>query len=157
VASGFSPPRDPINSMLSFGYTLLFHNIYGIVERVGFNPLIGIFHDAYKRSPALVSDLMEEFRAPVVESCVLGVVGRRVLCPDDFRSEKDPKRGTTGCYLHDHARRRFIASFEQTLSRQIRHPLFGITGDFRRMIHLQVLHLGYVLKCNEPYRPFRIR
>jgi len=57
------PPPDPVNSLLSYGYTLLFYNIYAMVRMHGLHPYIGFLHKLRDGHPALVSDIQEEFRA----------------------------------------------------------------------------------------------
>jgi len=71
------PPPDPVNSLLSFGYTLLFYNTYSLVPAQGLHPHVGFFHALRQGHPALVSDLMEEFRAPVVDATVLALLHRQ--------------------------------------------------------------------------------
>jgi len=58
------PPPDPVNSLLSFGYTLLFYNVYAMLRARGLHPHVGIYHALRAGHPALCSDLMEEFRPP---------------------------------------------------------------------------------------------
>ena len=84
------PPGDPVNAMLSLGYTLLGHNIMTALEVVGLDPYDGFFHaDKYGR-PALALDLVEEFRSVIVDSVVLTIVNKRMLTPDDFRPGTKP-------------------------------------------------------------------
>ena len=65
------PPTDPVNAMLSFGYTLLHNDLHGACNVVGFDPYVGYLHaDRYGRAN-LPLDLMEEFRPIVIDSVVL--------------------------------------------------------------------------------------
>ena len=66
-----NPPKDPFNSLLSFGYTLLFYEIYNNLEYLGINTHVGFMHKLRNDHPSLVSDLMEEFRSPIVDSIIL--------------------------------------------------------------------------------------
>lgn len=81
------PPPDPLNILLSFAYTVLFNHVYAFVESSGLDPFCGFFHDISYGHPALVSDLMEEFRAPVADSLVLTLVNRKLITPDHFENE----------------------------------------------------------------------
>ena len=77
---GAPPPShrpNPVNSLLSFGYTLLFYNVYAMLRSRGLHPHVGIFHALRPGHPALCSDLMEEFRAPIVDATVLALIHRR--------------------------------------------------------------------------------
>jgi CRISPR-associated protein Cas1 len=78
------PPKDPVNAMLSFGYTILFHKVLGAVERAGLDPFIANLHAARDGRPSLALDLMEEFRLFVVDAAVLRMVNLAQVKPDDF-------------------------------------------------------------------------
>jgi CRISPR-associated protein Cas1 len=78
------PPLDPVNALLSFGYTLLFYNIYAIARARGLSPYVGMLHALRQGHPALCSDLIEELRAPVVDSLVTGLLNKLIFTPADF-------------------------------------------------------------------------
>ena len=88
------PPPDPVNSLLSLGYTLLNEALMTALELVGLDPYAGFLH-ADKYGPALALDLVEEFRAPIVDSLVLTLINKRMLGPGDFvmRRQARPKPG----------------------------------------------------------------
>ncbi|MFN7717204.1 MAG: CRISPR-associated endonuclease Cas1, partial [Pseudanabaenaceae cyanobacterium] len=68
------PPRDPINALLSFIYTLLMNECVAACEGVGLDPQIGFLHGLRPGRPALALDLMEELRAPLADRFVLTLV-----------------------------------------------------------------------------------
>ncbi|MEN9202576.1 CRISPR-associated endonuclease Cas1 [uncultured Thermosynechococcus sp.] len=65
------PPTDPVNAMLSFGYSVLWNHLLALIELQDLDPYQGCFHMGSYKHAALVSDLLEEFRAPTVDSLVL--------------------------------------------------------------------------------------
>lgn len=78
------PPRDPVNAMLSFGYTVVGALLEGDVEAAGLDPSLGCLHmPAYGR-PSLMLDLLEEFRPLVVDTVVVRLINRRQVTPSDF-------------------------------------------------------------------------
>lgn len=83
------PPRDPINAMLSFGYTLLNLTMESLVLRAGLDPALGTFHSPEYGRPSLALDLIEEFRPVVVDSLVLRLANRKQVNPEDF--EEPPR------------------------------------------------------------------
>ena len=86
------PPRDPVNALLSLGYTLLGEAVATALEVVGLDPYEGFYHaDKYGR-PALALDLLEEFRGPVADSVVLTLINKRMLQPDDFTEPEGERR-----------------------------------------------------------------
>ncbi len=83
------PPPDPLNILLSLAYTMLFNNVYAFVEASGLDPYCGFFHELKYGHPALVSDLMEEFRAPVADTLVIHLINTKQIKADHFLKEKD--------------------------------------------------------------------
>lgn len=144
------PPRDPVNSMLSFGYTLLFNTAMGLILAEGLNPYLGNLHYSTKQLPGLALDLMEEFRSPVVDSLVLGLVNRKTIRPTDFTWPAE----TGGVYLTGSARRVFIQKFEVAMGQMVGHPDVQEPVSYRRAIHLQVRRYKQGLLAGVAYEPF---
>ncbi len=147
------PPTDPVNSLLSLGYTLLFYNLYALITARGLHPYVGHLHLMRDRHPALASDLIEEFRAPIVDSLVLYLVNSKLFALTDFsRLPNGP------CLLTDSARKTFFRFFEQKMLTQVTHPHTGIVVDYRRCLDLQVCQMADWIRGNvAAYQPMRIR
>ena len=137
------PPTDGINAMLSYGYTLLFYNIYSLLCCRGLNPQVGFLHALRSGHPALASDMVEEFRALVVDAVVWKLALNQRLKPDDFDT---PKNAGAGCLLKPHARQVFIKALEEKLNSAITHPGTGIHLDYRRCMEYQVQQLAAVIR-----------
>jgi CRISPR-associated protein Cas1 len=91
VAESFSfdrrqrrPPRDRMNALLSFLYTLLRTEVVAALETTGLDPQVGYLHVLRPGRPALALDLMEELRAPLADRLALNLVNLRQLQADDF-------------------------------------------------------------------------
>ncbi len=159
-ADGFSfqkrvrrPPTDPVNSLLSFGYTLLANDLHSAASTVGFDPYIGFLHaDRYGR-PSLALDLMEEFRSIIVDSVALACLNKRVLQQDDFDV------GLGNVYtLKPEARKKFLLQYEERKATEIKHPVFDYRVTYQRCFELQGRLLAkYLQKEVEAYEPFSIR
>lgn len=129
------PPKDPINAMLSYGYTLLFHNVRALVEARGLLPHLGYLHGSQPRQPALVLDIMEGYRPWVVDELVLQLANKQLITPEQFEISGQ------GAWLNKDGRRVFIQCLEQRLLKQHQHPTLKIKADIRRLIDIQVLEL----------------
>ena len=146
------PPRDPVNAMLSFGYTLLLHQCSAALQTVGLDPYVGYLHSSQYSKPSLALDLMEEFRGPVVDSVILTIVNNRILQEKDFIEDLGSYR------LQDNSRRAFLLKFEERLNTEIKHPIFEYKATYRRCIELQARLLGKALTGEvKDYPPFRVR
>lgn len=78
------PPKDPINAMLSLGYSLLTQSILSAIVICDLDPNIGFFHSNKPGRPSLALDLMEEFRPIIVDSLVLKLVNKGMIQQNDF-------------------------------------------------------------------------
>lgn len=103
------PPLNPFNSMLSLGYSMLFNEILSAVVSHGLHPFVGFCHSMSKGHPALVSDLIEEWRAPVVDALVLSLVKKNMLDLDCFDMSEN------GCYLNAEGRKIFLKAYNKKI------------------------------------------
>jgi CRISPR-associated protein Cas1 len=149
------PPTDPVNSLLSYGYTMLFNNIYAVVRMRGLHPFVGFLHGIRDGHPALVSDMLEEFRAPVVDTVVFSLVLRRSLKMDDFHISED---AGMPCRLKENAKKLFIRAFESKMNSGVTHPASEKRTDYRRCLDLQANIIRRVIEGEQPeYTPFLIK
>jgi CRISPR-associated protein Cas1 len=112
------PPRDPVNVLLSFGYTLMTNLARSAVEAVGLDPYAGFLHEIAYNRPALGLDLLEEFR-PVVDGLVLWCLNGKQIEPEDF----SPGPSERPVILSQEAARKFAAAFETRMAQKFTHPL----------------------------------
>ncbi|MEO6889202.1 MAG: type I-D CRISPR-associated endonuclease Cas1d [Ktedonobacteraceae bacterium] len=146
------PPTDPVNALLSFGYSLLTTKVASAVQLVGFDHFVGYLHSSFYGRPALALDLVEEFRPIIVDSIVVDIVNHRMLTPADFVGELGAYR------LKDAKRTVFFTKFEERLNEEIQHPLFGYKTSYRRCLELQARLLAKVLTGEiEEYPPLVVR
>lgn len=148
------PPTDPVNSMLSFGYTLLVYNIQAAVQIAGLDPFLGFLHATEYSRPSLVLDLMEEFRPIIVDSVVLRLINTKAITEADFKYPEGPGKMVL---LTDEAIRKFLHQYEERVSSQIFHPNAGQV-TYRRCFELQARQLVRVITGREAeYKPFVVK
>jgi len=146
------PPTDPVNSLLSFGYSLLTNKVASAVQLVGFDHFVGYLHSSFYGRPALALDLVEEFRPVIVDSVVLTILNKRILTLKDFVVELGAYR------LKDERRKVFFTQFEERLNEEVIHPLFGYKTSYRRCLELQARLLAKVLTGEiDEYPPLLVR
>lgn len=143
------PPTDPVNAMLSYGYTLLFNNVLSLLLAEGLNPYLGNLHRSDRKEPHLAFDLMEEFRSTIVDTLVLVLINKSVIKPDEFT-----QAANGGVYLINSAQRRFLTYFEQRMGTQITHADVQDPVTYRRAIQLQIRRYKRSLVEAVAYKPF---
>jgi len=148
----FHPPPDPINAMLSLGYTMLFNHVYAFINVVGFDPYCGFFHQPKHGHATLASDLMEEFRIAIVDRYVISLIHNERVHPEDFQQTKEGMRFTK------EALDRFLAGYHGRMLQPFQHPTLNEQTTYLRSIELQVRHLARVILGEETaYQPFQLR
>jgi CRISPR-associated protein Cas1 len=163
------PPRDPVNALLSFGYAMLAKDTFSAVLTVGFDPYLGFYHGGKHGRPSLALDLMEEFRAVIVDSVVLTLVNNGMLTASDFVQWNGPisaasnaaaplKRMEGACQLTDAGRRTFFETYERRKATVVTHPLFGYRMSYGRMLEVQARLLAAYIRGDVPaYQGFTVR
>ena len=125
------PPRDPVNSLLSFVYALLVKELTIVLQSVGFDPMLGVYHRPRYGRPSLALDLAEEFRPLIGDSTVLMLVNNGEVSESSFIT----RAGAVA--LTDAGRRAVIAAFERRLDSEVSHPIFGYRITYRRILEVQ--------------------
>jgi CRISPR-associated protein Cas1 len=146
------PPRDPVNALLSFGYTLLYGEAISAVSSVGFDPYLGFYHSLRYGRCSLALDLMEEFRPLIVDRLVLKLINLEIVKPPDF--ETDPNTGVT---LKAPARKKFFREYEAVMSDQFTNRVTNEQTSLRRELYNQALALQRSVIEGTPYSRFRAR
>jgi CRISPR-associated protein Cas1 len=167
------PPPDPVNAVLSYLAGLLARDVEALMRRHGLHPGFGVLHTAQGGGAArggapggtgrtgggrtgggaAVWDLMEEFRAPLVEGLAVYLINQRMLGDADIRRTGDCDGS---CRLGGAAVATVIRQYERWLDRPIRSPRSGRRILWRRLIEEQAVALADHLRGGEPYRPYRM-
>lgn len=144
------PPVDPVNSLLSLGYSLLRHDIQGALNIVGFDPYLGYLHVERYGRPSLALDLMEEFRPLVVDAVVLNAINRKILKPSDFITEPVSNAvSLTREGLHS-----FLKLYQEKKLIKFKHPVLGIQKSYQETFEIQARLLGkYLMGEIDKYPP----
>jgi CRISP-associated protein Cas1 len=141
------PPRDPVNALLSFAYSLLAKDLTVVCHAIGFDPYVGFFHQPRFGRPALALDLMEGFRSLVAESAVLTAVNSRMITPKHFVS------AGRSVSLTASGRKGLLRAYEQRMDHLATHPLFGYRVSYRRILEIQGRLLARVVTGEVPRYP----
>ncbi len=145
------PPLDPVNALLSLGYTLITNEMLSAVVALGFDPYIGFLHGIEYGRPSLALDLIEEFRAPIVDRLVLEIVNKGILGIDDFQKTEE------GVYLKDNPRKTFFLHYEKRMLETILNPDERTETSWRNLFIHQAQKFSKTLREGLTYNPFQIR
>ena len=147
------PPRDEVNCLLSFFYTLLAGEMRSALEGVGLDPAVGFLHRERPGRPSLALDLMEEFRPYLADRLCLTLINRRqVQAPDFVRTE------VGGYILKDKARREVLKAWQERKREEVEHPFLKERMRVGLLPHLQARLLARHIRGElDAYPPFAMR
>jgi CRISPR-associated protein Cas1 len=141
-----------VNALLSFGYQVLWNHLLSLIEFQSLDPYQGCLHESSDRHAALVSDLLEEFRAPIVDSLVLYLVNNGMMAPAGHFEYRDG-----GCFLNGAGRRLFLQVFLQRME----ESLSAEDGSEQPRWHLLLRQVkrfkAFVYNPRQGYQPYLIR
>lgn len=144
------PPKDPINAMLSLGYSLLYNEIEAAMNAVGLDPYLGNLHTIDVSKKSLLFDLTEEFRCIIVDSFVINAINRNEFTMNDFEEKEE---GIV--HFTKDAIKRFIDKFEERLNIKMKYHLDDEENYIRTIFEKQARHYArVVLGEDEKYIPF---
>ncbi len=131
---------DPVNALLNYGYGILSQAVWGAVLNAGLEPYAGFLHVDRPGKPSLVLDLMEEFRAPIVDRTVIAMCRR------------GEPMVVSGGRLDDSTRRLVADGILEKLAAEARFG--GRRVSVRAIVQAQVRRLAGFLRGQATYRPF---
>ncbi|MDY0084115.1 MAG: type I-B CRISPR-associated endonuclease Cas1b [Ignavibacteriaceae bacterium] len=145
-----NPPAGTINSLISFGNSLLYAVCFSEIYRTRLSPFIGFIHEVGDNKHPLVYDISEIFKPVIVDKVIFRVINLNIIQPDDF------KQTAKGLYLKDEARKKFVEEFEKRLSTVILHKRINRRLSFRSLIRMECYNLiNYLNGKNKSYDPYR--
>lgn len=131
------PPKDRVNALLSFVYTLLVHDASSALEAVGLDPQVGFLHRDRPGRPGLALDLIEEFRSFLADRLVLSLINRRQV-----RAKGFVERETGGVVMDDETRKAVLVAYQERKQEEVVHPFLGEKTTLGMFLHIQSLLLA---------------
>lgn len=148
------PPTDPVNALLSLGYTLLLNNVKSALNIIGFDPYLGYLHVERYGRPSLALDLMEEFRPMVVDAFVLAAINRKAITPEHFTQEPI----SNAVSLTKEGWQVFLRLYEQKKQSEFKHPVLGRKCSYQRSFEIQGRLLAkYLMGETDKYPPLILK
>lgn len=135
------PPRDPVNALLSFLYTMLVHDARSACEAAGLDSQVGFLHRDRPGRPSLALDLMEELRAFLCDRLAVTLINREQVKPDGFRTTE-----TGGVVMDEATRKAVIAAYQKRKQETVTHPFLGEKVSVGLIAHFQARLLARHLR-----------
>ena len=144
------PPRDRVNALLSFVYTLLVHDVQSAAESVGLDPAVGFLHRDRPGRPSMALDLMEEIRPWFADRLVLSLINLRQIDDGCFRSTEGG-----AVLLNDEGRKLVLEAYQKRKQEELLHPFLEEKTTVGLVPALQAILMARFLRGDlDGYPPF---
>lgn len=144
------PPRDNMNAMMSFAYTLLANDCAAALETVGLDAYVGFMHRDRPGRVSLALDLMEELRSIYADRFVLALINRKEVSERDFYHKENG-----AVLMTDDARKHFLKAWQLRKQENITHPFLGERISWGLVPYVQAMLLARFLRGDlDEYPPF---
>lgn len=150
------PPRDPFNSIISFGYTLLYNEVFNILGSKGLNPYVAFLHKDRNKHAALCSDIMEEFRPILIDTLSIYLLNNDKIIKEDFIFNVK----NNSVLLNKDGVSKVVSEFEKRILQKVSYVKeVNYKMNFREIIEYQISLLINSLMQDNPkiYKPVLIR
>lgn len=147
------PPRDRLNCLLSYLYTLLRFDAAGALAAHGLDPAVGFLHRDRPGRAGLALDLVEEFRSPFADRLALTLINRQQIQPQHFQTTENG-----AVLLNEAGRKEVLTAWQKRKQDEIEHPFLDDKLPVGLLLHAQALLLARHLRGDlDAYPPFEWR
>jgi len=144
------PPKDRVNALISFLYTLILHDISAALEAHGLDPCVGFLHRDRPGRQSLALDLLEEFRAPLADRLALTLLNRKQLSVSNFDGDAGSQY-----LLNEKGRKTVLTAYQKRKQQMITHPFLNEKMHLGLVFHSQALLMNrWLRKDLDAYPPF---
>jgi CRISPR-associated protein Cas1 len=147
------PPLDEVNCLLSFVYTLLYHDARSALESVGLDPAVGYLHRDRPGRLGLALDLMEELRPVLADRLVLSLINLKQIKKKGF-----VKTESGAVLMDDETRKILLVNYQERKADEISHPFLNEKIPIGMVLFSQAQLLSRYLRGDmDAYPPFILR
>ena len=144
------PPDNMINTLISFGNSLLYTTTLSEIFKTQLNPTVSFYHKPGYRRFSLSLDISEIFKPILVDRIIFRLLNRNMI------SEKDFEKELNFCYMKEKAKKIFLKEYDAQLSKTIKHRKLKRHISYRHLIRLECYKLIKLLMEKKNYESFKI-
>jgi len=144
------PPDNYINTLISFGNSLIYTTILSEIFKTQLDPKISYLHEPFERRYSLNLDLSEIFKPLIVDRVIFTLINKNMIKPEHFDKELNY------CYLNNEGRKVFIREYDEKLKTTIKYPKLNREVSYRYMLRLECYKIIKHFLEGEKYNSFKI-
>lgn len=141
------PSPDPVNAMLSLGYTILGNELAALLEGASLDPYLGYLHKVRYGRRSLSLDLLEEFRQAIIDPFTLRLINLKLFSEDDFEEvEGKPPQFKQDSF------KKYLAEYEKRMATALAEN-DEQESNWRNVMQQQVELLRQSIETKTIYQP----
>ena len=144
------PPENMVNSLISFGNSLVYSTVLTEIYNTQLNPTISYLHEPSERRFSLALDIAEIFKPLLSDRVIFKLINKKIIDESCFVKELN------ACLLNEKGKRLFLTAYEEKLKTTIKHRELKRNVSFQRLIRLECYKLIKHLIGMKKYKPFVI-
>ena len=145
----YNPPPNEVNSLISFGNSLVYANCVSAIRATALDPTISYLHEPGERRYSLSLDLADLFKPILADRVLFRLVNRQQISASDFETELG------SCLLNESGRKTYTKEFEEALERTVDHPELNRKVSYQYLMRLEAYKLKKHLLTGEEYSSFK--
>jgi len=142
------PPTNMINSLISFGNSLVYSTVLTELYNTQLNPTISYLHEPFERRFSLSLDLSEIFRPLLSDRVIFKLINKKII------RERHFVKDLNCALLNKEGKKLFLQNYDEKLKTTIKHRSLNRKVSFRKLVRLECYKLIKHLLGTEEYRPF---
>ena len=143
------PPNDPVNSLISFGNSLMYTTVLGEIYKTQVDPTISFLHEPATKRFSLSLDLAEIFKPLIVDAIIFKLINNRMIKKSDFDNDEGI------CLLNETGKKKFVSEYDKKLKTTIKHRKLKRKVSYRLFIRLECYKLIKHFINDQIYKPLK--
>lgn len=129
------PPNNPMNTLISFGNSLLYATVLSEIYNTQLNPTISYLHEPGERRFSLSLDISEVFKPIIIDRIIFKLINEGMIDEECFTKELN------FCHLNDKGKKIFLKEYDNKLTTTVKHKELDRDVSYRRLIRLECYKL----------------
>lgn len=144
------PPDNFINSLISFGNSLVYTTVLSEIYRTQLDPTVSFLHEPGYRRFSLALDISEIFKPIILDRMIFSMINKNELSPDDT------EKTLNYCYLKDQGRMKFLRKYDERLKTTVLHKKLNRHVSYKRLVRLECYKIVKHILDEEKYTGFKM-
>lgn len=141
------PPENKMNTLISFGNSLMYTTVLSEIYNTQLNPTISYLHEPFERRFSLSLDVSEIFKPIIIDRIIMKLVNKNMLDDNCFRGE------IGDMLLSEKGKKIFLQEYNDKLGTTIKHKGLNRKVSYKRLIRLELYKLSKHILGVEEYKP----